>query len=558
MARSLAVVALLCLVGMACASEPMMALSEGSLVPQNWEEVNVAVDYSASVNLTVALKRRNMVEFEKEVAERSNPQSPMYGQWFTREEIMAKTSPTPAALQAVLGWLHQSGVKAVVVGADKDTIELVDVPLNVAETVLDLQFHTYQEVNTMKTLIRAVGVVRVPESVSKYIQTIVGASGFPILHSLVKQVVGPELIAVTPDIINTRYNVSINAPTSPNNLKAVAEFQGQFIKQSDVDKFYTQYVLKGDSKIHSIIGFNIPEDPGVESTLDVEYIAATSADVPLDYYIFGGMDFCTDMIKWTTKLLAASNPGYVHSVSYGAQTKAPICDSSVRTQIDNNFMTLSGKGISIIIASGDSGSGYYSRSGFNGGALVPSWPAESPWCTAVGATYFQNGDLNVESAVTQFGSGGGFSWNENAIPAFQASAVASFFANYPSGDLPPSSSYNPTGRGTPDVSALGEMYTLIRFGNPEPGIGGTSASTPVFAGMVTRLNDIRLLAGKGTLGCINQLIYQNPQAFYDVTIGSDKIGQNTVGWNCQPGWDPVTGLGTPDYKKLEAIVQALP
>jgi tripeptidyl-peptidase-1 len=316
--------------------------------------------------------------------------------------------------------------------------------------------------------------------------------------------------------------------------------------------------VKGNCKINKIIGTNVNNNPGIESTLDVEYIASTSGDVPLDYYIFPGMDFCSDMTSWTTNLLSQTKPGYVHSVSYGAQYYTPICDSSVRTQIDNNFMTLSGKGISIIIASGDSGSGQYSRVGYNNGFLVPSWPSESPWCTAVGATFFVNGNEGVEGAVTQFGSGGGFSWNEVTQPAFQKDAVAAFLKNYPAASLPPAKSYNPTGRATPDVSALGENYVLILDGSPFPGIGGTSCSTPVFAGMVTRLNDIRLLAGKATLGCINQLIYMNAAAFYDVTIGTNAISPNTIGWNCQPGWDPVTGLGTPDYTKLAAVVTALP
>ena len=89
-----------------------------------------------------------------------------------------------------------------------------------------------------------------------------------------------------------------------------------------------------------------------------------------------------------------------------------------------------------------------------------------------------------------------------------------------------------------------------------PGIGGTSASAPVFSALIALINDARLAAGKPALGFLNPFIYANADAFTDITVGSNKVARGgmplTEGFNCSAGWDPVTGVGTPIYPKLLA------
>jgi tripeptidyl-peptidase-1 len=120
--------------------------------------------------------------------------------------------------------------------------------------------------------------------------------------------------------------------------------------------------------------------------------------------------------------------------------------------------------------------------------------------------------------------------------------------------------YSPSGRATPDVSALGEGYQVIVHGKPTS-VGGTSASSPAFASMVSLLNEARLGAGKKQLGFLNPFLYTNEAAFTDVTLGSNKVGRGgqhlPYGYNCSAGWDPVTGLGTPLFQKLMAAAMAL-
>lgn len=113
-------------------------------------------------------------------------------------------------------------------------------------------------------------------------------------------------------------------------------------------------------------------------------------------------------------------------------------------------------------------------------------------------------------------------------------------------------------------------YAIVENSTVVPS-GGTSAATPVFAAVVALLNDARLRAGKPVMGFINPWLYSaGAKSLNDITLGS-AIGCNGynlqyittahpvpgagiipyASWNATPGWDPATGLGTPDFVKLK-------
>ena len=64
---------------------------------------------------------------------------------------------------------------------------------------------------------------------------------------------------------------------------------------------------------------------------------------------------------------------------------------------------------------------------------------------------------------------------------------------------------------------------------------------------------LRLAKGGAPLGFVNPLFYAHPEAFHDVTLGENK-GAGQVGFKAAKGWDPATGLGTPDFQKLMQLV----
>ena len=190
--------------------------------------------------------------------------------------------------------------------------------------------------------------------------------------------------------------------------------------------------------------------------------------------------------------------------------------------------------------------------------LFPSWPASSPWVTAVGATRFIGHTVGgVEMATDRFGSGGGFSqlFDQSDAP-WQVGATAAYIqagATLP--QFPPNGSFPLEGRGTPDVSALGEGYQIYVNGELKA-VDGTSASAPAFAGLVSLINEARLRAGKKQMGFLNPFLYQHPEAFYDVVDGTNAIGNGggllAFGYAAAAGWDAATGLGTPHFDKLLA------
>lgn len=127
-----------------------------------------------------------------------------------------------------------------------------------------------------------------------------------------------------------------------------------------------------------------------------------------------------------------------------------------------------------------------------------------------------------------------------------------------SGQIPDSSFYNATGRGYPDVSALGGQtnpYCVAVRGGSFSGVAGTSASCPVVAGLFAQLNDIKLAKGDAPLGFLNPFIYQNAQCFNDVNDGSmNNCNFGTTGFYALDGWDAATGHGTPNFSCLAKLM----
>jgi len=176
-------------------------------------------------------------------------------------------------------------------------------------------------------------------------------------------------------------------------------------------------------------------------------------------------------------------------------------------------------GITYVAASGDSGAG-------------PTYPSSSPNVLSVGGTSLTlsaSGGYGSETAWS--GSGGGYSAYESE-PGYQQGVQ------------------NTGTRGTPDVSYNADPYTgywvydSIGYGGYSGWlqVGGTSAAAPQWAALIAIADQGRALAGKGSLDGATQTIpaiYSLPQSdFHDITTGSN-------GYSAGPGWDPVTGRGTP-------------
>ena len=116
--------------------------------------------------------------------------------------------------------------------------------------------------------------------------------------------------------------------------------------------------------------------------------------------------------------------------------------------------------------------------------------------------------------------------------------------------------YNRNGRGIPDVAAIANNVAIVLAGRQALS-GGTSAAAPLFAALINRIVEERLRVGKGPVGFLNPVLYANPGMFFDIKNGSTG-GCGTKGFEAVEGWDPATGLGTPNYPKMLELFLSLP
>ncbi|OKL57999.1 Aorsin [Talaromyces atroroseus] len=423
--------------------------------------------------------------------------------------------------------------------------------------------------------------------------------------------------AITPGCIAAMYQIPQTSGTpSPNNSLGIYETADVY-SQSDLNNFFATYpsygipngtapildaidgasitsgIVAGESNLDFSLAYPIvyPQNITLYQVDDTYYAEVGSGGGRFNTFL-DALDgsYCTscyagecgdasidpvypDPIGYQGQLMCGIyTPTNVISLSYGA-AEDTVPRSYYERQC-NEFMKLGLRGVSVIFASGDSGVGASQGCLGNSSTIFnPGWPASCPYVTSVGATKIPaGGSIKTEVVANNpagdpytmaWASGGGFS-NVFGIPDYQAEAIENYFANYnPSypyyngtvlgenGGL-----YNRSGRGYPDVSAIGDNIPIYVDGSLTIS-GGTSAAAPVFASIINRIIEERIAAGKpGPVGFLNPILYKNPVAFNDITNGTNS-GCGTSGFSAVPGWDPASGLGTPSYPELRDVLMAV-
>merc|ERR1719453_355454 len=506
------------------------------------------------MEIMVGMKRSNMDQLQKIFEESSTPGRPGYLQHLSWKEMGDLIRPSNEAMGAVIGMLAAHGGTHIKVAPHGDYIKAT-LPMTNLETLTGSSFQTYVNPSIPGSKIyRLADGVGLPSNVAKYVETVTGAHGFPLEYKA-KQMNATAGSYVTPTIVNQAYGIDAKtlARHSESNIQGIGQFQGQYVSPTDLSDFCKQFDSEADCSIKKFIGQNVGSRPGIESMLDVEYMTGIAKSVDTWVYSYPSFNFCADLLTWGNDVTSESQHPSVVSLSYGSQ-KIGFCDSKTSQRLSSDVQKMGAMGITVTIASGDDGSGGMSRQGSNNGKLSPSFPASIPYALAVGSTFFDSGLSGEEQATTQFGSGGGFSYDYD-IPSHQADAVKAYLAKKPEIGT---SKYAPNGRASPDVSLLGEQFT-VEDGGRVMAVGGTSASTPSWGAVISLLNEECLTAsgGKKTLGFVNPLLYKSADAFNDITKGNNAVGENAGnGWSCTKGWDAATGLGTPNFPKLQAAVKS--
>ncbi|KAH7102680.1 subtilisin-like protein [Auriculariales sp. MPI-PUGE-AT-0066] len=350
---------------------------------------------------------------------------------------------------------------------------------------------------------------------------------------------------ITPKCLQQLYNLPDGKDGTGAVGIAVTGYIDQFGQTDDLKQFLQQFRKDVDAntgfKTVSIAGGENPQGndvAGVEANLDLQYTIGVSPGVPVQFVTVGKSGTGNGFLDTITSMIAAETVPEVVTTSYG-QGEVDIDKDTAEAMCDA-YKQLTARGVSILFASGDSGVGDAEGDCSTDGIFQPTFPSGCAFVTSVGSTD------GIPERAASFSSGG-FSALYPA-PTYQQAHIKKYLDAHPGLNT---GKFNPQGRAFPDVSVQGTKFSVIHAGKPTL-VQGTSASSPVFASMIALINAERGKTNRPPMGFLNPWLYGIASAaFVDVTQGSNP-NCGTEGFPAAAGWDPVTGLGTPDFKALRA------
>jgi subtilase family serine protease len=370
-----------------------------------------------------------------------------------------------------------------------------------------------------------------------------------------------------------------DAYASPTLAQDAATYAGRNGDRGYGTKQFTESLPRTSTRVNSTPS-KVQCDAGgwySEQSLDVEAVHAMAQGANIRYYAAAS---CNDS-DFLDAFMRINDEDVAQLVtnSWGALGEA--VRSSVIGAYDEMFLQGAAEGISYLFSSGDSGDEVA-----NTGIAQPDFPASDPYVTAVGGTATAINSSGALAWETGWGtvkyslSSDGTSWNEVGFLYGAGGGISRDFGqpDYQAGITPSG------GRGVPDVAMDADVTTGMLIGETQAfpdgvyydqyRIGGTSLASPLFAGMTA----LTFQHAGGGVGLLNPAIYANATtgAFTDVTGPGPDAGNVRVDYangvdssgglvysvrtfnqdsslTTGPGWDDVTGLGSPNTGWLTAL-----
>jgi kumamolisin len=311
---------------------------------------------------------------------------------------------------------------------------------------------------------------------------------------------------------------------------------GRWVREADLDTYFsglgvgspTVIAVSVDHAQNSPTGS--PDGPDGEVMLDIEVVGAIAPQAKIAAYFAPNTDAgFLDAI--TTAIHDTTNTPSVISISWGGPEST--WTSQAMTAMDEAFQAAATMGITVCVASGDSGS----SDGVSSGDHV-DFPASSSFALACGGTSLHGTQTTITSEAV---------WNDGSNGGASGGGISTFFAlpTWQSGLSARKATGNAvslTMRGVPDVAGDADPETGydVRVDGSNTVIGGTSAVAPLWAGLIARIN---ASTGKPA-GYVNPLLYGKQGALRDITTG------NNGDFEAAKGWDACTGLGSPNGASL--------
>lgn len=565
-----------------------------NVFPPTWHLVGRASQFQR-MYLLVAVKQQNLETLEKQFWAIADPKSPAWRNFLTRAEVDSIVHSSSGDMKTVTSWLT-TVLDNRSLHVTSDAVE-VRASVGDVERLFEAELYNFVHDNG-HTVTRAMGPHSVPRAVGAVIDFVEGIADFPMHRTSVRKVPhqprsnsSSTVALVAPETLLQMYSVPAVAEDSQVS-QGPAEFQADTsYNKEDLKTFFKQTDIAAERVVHTVGPYDGAQ-PDTEATLDVQYIMSVGQKQTDWYWTANNW-----MYQWSHNFFNAESIPDAVSISWGwaedqqcaSGISQPECQTlgidsqQYVTRVNTEFQKIGLRGVSLFVASGDSGANGRSDSLCTGTKLHASFPAASPYVTAVGATMLQSPkfdlknpppacsamgsgyacasggvEVAVSAAQAGFTSGGGFS-DYVQRPSYQQQAVDGYLTSMAK-ELPPPTYFNASNRAIPDIAAMGNNFLIYMesFGGWSP-VGGTSAATPTVAGVAAHLNDLAYRKTGKPLGFLNSLLYQMnseaPEAFTDVTVGDNRCTEDGCfasckGYEAAKGWDPVTGLGTPVTDKM--------
>jgi kumamolisin len=459
--------------------------------------------------------------------------------YLTRDELAAQRGATPDAMLAVERFAVDAGLVIREADAARRSVvvEGTVAQLNAAFRV-DLRRFSGKDGEFRGR----VGTIALPAELAPIVSGVFGFDERPQARAQFR-VAHPRAVdtSYTPLQLGELYAFPTSA-TGTGQTIALIELGGGY-KPADLSAYFSGLGITAPQVTSVSVdgGKNTPagdvNSADGEVDLDIEVAGALAPDANVVVYFApntdqGFLDAITTAVHDTT-----NNPTVI-SISWGSAESE--WTQQAMTNFDAAFADAAMLGITVCIAAGDGGS----ADGETDGKAHVDFPASSPHALACGGTTLRANGTTIASEVVwndpgDGATGGGIS-DVFPVPSWQANA-----------GVPPSTNAGArVGRGVPDIAGNADPATgyAVRIDGSDTVLGGTSAVAPLWAALIARLNTL----SSKPLGLINPLLYANPSALRDITSGTNGA------YTARAGWDPCTGLGTPNGTKLEALLPKKP
>ncbi|KAH9051100.1 subtilisin-like protein [Lactarius vividus] len=531
--------------------------------PDNWECLGLPTA-DTTIDLYIALKPYRDNALVDALNEVSDPRHPRYGMHLSREQVADLVVPHPDTVQLVHSWLEHHRITSSSVSATHggSFLTVTGVSVSQANDLLGATYQLYRHTKTNETIVRTLGY-SLPVVLHGCVQTVAPTTFFSSLLTQeqtprkrsdmaavrlrkspsgnpVTMPLNRRITTVTPAFLRWLYSTFAYVPSAMDrNVIGVTGYNGEYPSPADLISYMRKYRQDGIDATYVVASANgggyDPNNPGKEANVNLQLSEGMTYPTRHIFYSTKASPNGDVFLAWLNAVLSQQNVPQTITTSYGSYEKVFPMDYAL--QVCLLFAQLGTRGASVLFATGDDGVG----KGDCTTRFTPVFPATCPYVTAVGGTT----SFNPEVAASL--SGGGFS-EYFPRPSYQQQAVSTFLDNL---GHQYSGLYNPLGRGIPDIAA--QAMTIPFFYKGEEMIAeGTSSSAPIVAGIISFLNDHRFSQGKPPLGFLNPWLYGatgDLKGINDIVSGSNP-GCDTNGFSAIIGWDPVTGLGTPDFERL--------